>query len=35
LKFLAANGYPLAPVEEVITGARSADDLYREVAAAA
>jgi ParB family chromosome partitioning protein len=35
LKFLAANGYPLSPVEEVITGQRSADEVYREVTAAA
>ena len=35
LTFLAANGYPLSPVEEAITGERSADEVYREVAAAA
>jgi ParB family chromosome partitioning protein len=35
LKFLAANGYPLSPVEEVVTGQRSADEVYGEVAAAA
>jgi hypothetical protein len=35
LKFLAANGYPLSPVEEVITGQRSVDEVYAEVAAAA
>jgi ParB family chromosome partitioning protein len=35
LTFLAANGYSLSPVEEVITGARSADELFGEVAAAA
>jgi ParB family chromosome partitioning protein len=35
LTFLAANGYPLSAVEEVITGQRSSDDVYRELAAAA
>jgi ParB family chromosome partitioning protein len=34
LKFLAANGYPLSPVEEVITGQRKADSVYDEQAAA-
>jgi ParB family transcriptional regulator, chromosome partitioning protein len=28
LTFLVANGYPLSPVEEVITGKRSADEVY-------
>jgi ParB family transcriptional regulator, chromosome partitioning protein len=28
LKFLAAAGYSLAPVEEVITGDKTADDVY-------
>jgi ParB family transcriptional regulator, chromosome partitioning protein len=28
LKFLADNGYPLAPVEEVITGDKTADSVY-------
>jgi ParB family transcriptional regulator, chromosome partitioning protein len=28
LKFLAAQGYTLSPVEEVITDERSADDVY-------
>ena len=30
LKFLADNGYPLAPVEEVITGDKTADSVYDE-----
>ena len=28
LRFLAANGYTLAPVEEVITGTRTAANTY-------
>ena len=28
LNFLAANGYSLAPVEEVITGERTAVEVY-------
>jgi ParB family chromosome partitioning protein len=35
LKFLAANGYPLSPVEEIVTGARSVNEVYREATAAA
>jgi ParB family chromosome partitioning protein len=35
LTFLAANGYPLSPVEEVITGERSVDEVYAGLAAAA
>lgn len=34
LKFLAANGYPLSPVEEIITGQRKADSVYDQQAAA-
>ena len=36
LKFLADNGYPLAPVEEVITGDRgkTADSVYDELVSA-
>jgi ParB family transcriptional regulator, chromosome partitioning protein len=34
LKFLAANGYPLAPLEEVITGQRKPDSIYDQQAAA-
>ena len=30
LRWLADNGYPLAAVEEVITGARTADEVYDE-----
>ncbi|MFQ2879373.1 hypothetical protein ACLILY_29145 [Mycobacterium sp. MS3] len=28
LKWLAANGYTLAPVEEVIAGDKTADEVY-------
>jgi ParB family chromosome partitioning protein len=34
LKFLAAQGYTLSAVEEVITGQRKADKVYDEQAAA-
>ena len=30
LDWLAANDYPLAPVEEVITGAKTPDDVYNQ-----
>ena len=30
LDWLAANDYPLAPVEEIITGANSPDDVYNQ-----
>jgi ParB family transcriptional regulator, chromosome partitioning protein len=30
LKWLALNGYTLSPIEDVITGARRADDVYDE-----
>jgi ParB family chromosome partitioning protein len=30
LKFLAANGYTLAPVEEIITGERDSEGVYSE-----
>ncbi|HWS94112.1 MAG TPA: hypothetical protein VN306_16960 [Mycobacterium sp.] len=30
LRWLADNGYPLAAVEEVITGARTADEVHDE-----
>lgn len=30
LRYLAANGYTLSPVEEIITGQRSADEVYDE-----
>jgi ParB family transcriptional regulator, chromosome partitioning protein len=30
LKFLAANGYPLAPVEQVIIGDHSSDAVYAD-----
>jgi hypothetical protein len=33
LKFLAANSYPLSPVEEVVTSDRSADSVYDDQAA--
>ena len=32
LRFLAANGYALAAIEEVLIGQRDADELYRELA---
>jgi hypothetical protein len=28
LRFLADNSYPLSPIEEVITGAKTADSVY-------
>ena len=34
LRFLAANGYALSPIEVVVTGERSAEDVYREAIAA-
>ena len=34
LKWLAAQGYPLSPVEEVITGDRTADAVYDEQSSA-
>ncbi|WP_018604284.1 ParB N-terminal domain-containing protein [Mycobacterium sp. 155] len=34
LQFLAANGYTLSAVEEIITGVRSADEVHDEYAAA-
>jgi ParB family transcriptional regulator, chromosome partitioning protein len=30
LRFLAANGYALSRVEEVVTGTRTAEDAYDE-----
>ncbi|KUI34195.1 ParB N-terminal domain-containing protein [Mycobacterium sp. GA-2829] len=30
LRFLAGHGYPLAPIEQVVTGERTADDVYRD-----
>ncbi|KAA1250757.1 nuclease [Mycobacterium simiae] len=30
LRWLAANGYTLAPVEEIITGAQTADEVYEQ-----
>ena len=30
LRWLADNDYPLAPVEEVVTKAKSADDVYEQ-----
>lgn len=30
LRFLAANGYNLAPIEQVVTGERTADEVYDE-----
>jgi len=33
LRFLAANGYALSRVEEVVTGARTADEAYDEYVA--
>jgi ParB family transcriptional regulator, chromosome partitioning protein len=30
LRFLEANGYPLAAVEEVITGDRTSEGVYAE-----
>jgi ParB family transcriptional regulator, chromosome partitioning protein len=30
LRFLAANGYPLSAVETVVTGGRTADEVYDE-----
>jgi ParB family chromosome partitioning protein len=35
LRFLAANGYVLSPIELVAAGERSADDVYREATASA
>lgn len=32
LRFLAANGYALSAIEQVITGERVVEDLYRELA---
>ncbi len=30
LRYLAANGYTLSPIEQVITGDREADEVYNE-----
>ena len=35
LRFLAANGYPLSAIEQVVTGERDADSVYAEFARAA
>jgi ParB family chromosome partitioning protein len=35
LRWLADNDYPLAPVEEAITGARTADEVYQQYLAEA
>jgi ParB family chromosome partitioning protein len=35
LRFLAANGYALAPIELVVIGERSAEDVYRAATASA
>jgi hypothetical protein len=35
LRFLAANGYGLSPIELVVTGERTADVVYQEAMAAA
>ena len=35
LRFLAANGYPLSPIEQVVTGERDADSVYQELINAA
>ncbi|MDP7739346.1 hypothetical protein [Mycobacterium paragordonae] len=35
LRWLASNGYALAAVEEVIAGAKSADDVYDQYLAEA
>jgi ParB family chromosome partitioning protein len=32
LRFLAGNGYALSAIEQVITGKRDAEGLYRELA---
>ena len=32
LRFLAANGYALSAIDQVITGERDAEGLYRELA---
>jgi ParB family chromosome partitioning protein len=32
LRFLAANGYALSAIEQVITGKRDAEGAYRELA---
>jgi ParB family chromosome partitioning protein len=34
LKFLAEQGYTLAPVEEVITGDKTADSVYDDLVSA-
>jgi len=34
IAFLAANGYELSDIERVITGERTADDLYEQTLAA-
>lgn len=33
LRLLTAHGYPLAPIEQVVTGERTADDVYSEARA--
>jgi ParB family chromosome partitioning protein len=32
LRFLAANGYTVSPIEQVVTGERDADAVYAELA---